>query len=163
MSRIYIFVRTRISTYCPAIYKRRRRVKQLIKFIIAGGIASSVQLGLFYVFVQIMGQHLYLTATSLAFIFALMVSFTLQKFWTFADKETEFIKKQFTIYGMVALTNLFLNAGIMYYLVDIVQIWYIFAQIISMGILAIGSFIFHGKITFNNINENSNNNRGLSP
>jgi len=147
MKSIYQYVRTYLLLRFPPAYIKEGKL--VTKYIIAGGTAALIQLSLFYLLIQLLGVSLYLLATSGAFVVALIVSFILQKFWTFGDNSLDRIKRQFTIYGTIALTNLFLNGVFMYVLVDRLRIWYMASQVMTMGVLAIFSFILNRKITFN--------------
>jgi len=126
-----------------------QKYKQIIKYLIVGGTAALVDLVLLYILTDILGIW-YLTSASLAFIVAFFVSFFLQKFWTFRDTDKEKMYKQLGIYLAVALINLLINAGLMYILVDGFKAWYILAQIIASGLIAIESYFIYNFFIFNN-------------
>lgn len=137
----------------PSIYLR---YKKIIKYLIAGGTATLVDLGLLYFFTDILNIW-YLFSACLAFTLAFFVSFSLQKFWTFGDRDKETIYKQMRIYLAVALTNLLVNAGLMYLLVDGFKIWYIMAQIIVSGSIAVESYFIYNFFIFNKKNKPDEN------
>ena len=62
------------------IYKK----KQLVKYVIGGGTAATVDIFLLYVFTDIFNLWIVYSA-SLAFLSAFFVSFYIQKYWTFDD------------------------------------------------------------------------------
>ncbi len=76
------------------------------------------------------------------------MSFSLQKFWTFADRSVEGMKVQLTSYFLVALGNLTLNTASMYVLVDHFQIHYLLAQIATMAVLAMVSYVVYQRFIF---------------
>lgn len=120
----------------------------LLRYLIAGFTGAGTQIGLLYVFTDIVGFW-YIYSSLLAFIAAIMVSFTLQKFWTFADKEIKKVHHQFVRYLVVAILGIFINTICMYLLVDILGLWYIFAQIITGGVIAVFNFAMYKIFIFN--------------
>jgi putative flippase GtrA len=129
--------------FLSQIYK----YKLYIKYVISGGTAASVDLILLYILTDIFGIW-YLLSACLAFVVAFFVSFYMQKFWTFRDNNRERIYQQMSLYLMVGVFNLGINAGGMYILVDKFHIMYILAQIIMGGIIAISSFLIYKFIIF---------------
>ena len=126
------------------------KYKRVIKYLIAGGAAASVDLGFLYFFTDILGIW-YLISACLAFIMAFFVSFYLQKFWTFRDGDKEKMYKQLGVYLAVALVNLALNAALMYLLVDGLKIWYLLAQIMASGLIAAESYFVYKLLIFNKV------------
>ena len=120
---------------------------QVAKYIISGGSAAVVNLSILYIFTEFLNIW-YLITASVAYILAFGVSFGLQKFWTFKDHETSDIHKQLSLYLVVILVNLGLNALFVYLLVEHTGIWYMIAQIISGLIIAIESFFVYKLIIF---------------
>src|SRR4051812_30395027 len=108
---------------------------KLLRYIIAGGTATLVDLVLLYVFTD--RFHLwYLLSAILAFAIAIVVSFLLQKFWTFQDHALAGVHVQAFRYLLAGLFSLGLNAALMYVFVDLVHIYYIISQILGAGIVA---------------------------
>lgn len=124
-----------------------RKHKRPIKYLIAGSTATLVDLGLLYFFTSLLGIW-YLISACLAFAVSFFVSFFLQKFWTFRDPDKQRMPKQMAAYLAVALTNLVINAALMYGLVDGFKVWYIFAQLIASGLIAGESYLVYKFIIF---------------
>lgn len=133
--------------FSPSFYSLIFTHRMIAKYLVAGGMAASVDIGLLYVFTDIFDIW-YLVSAALAFIAAFFVSFVLQKFWTFRDTSTDKIHAQAGLYFVVALLNLCLNTALMYIFVDIFQIWYIFSQIIIGLLVASFSFFIYNKFIF---------------
>lgn len=129
------------------IIKQIYNYKIYIKYIISGGTAAFVDLALLYILTDILGIW-YLLSASLAFVVAYFVSFYLQKFWTFRDNSRERIVRQMSLYFIVGVSNLGINAGGMYILVDKLNVMYMLAQVIMGGLIAIGSFLIYKFIIF---------------
>jgi len=123
---------------------------RVIKYLIAGGTATSVNLILLYLLTEY--AHLwYLVSSALAFIISFFVSFYLQKYWTFTDRDKEKVFKQLSIYLLVALINLVINLVIMYLLVEIVGFWYMLAQLITGALIATESYLIYNFFIFNQV------------
>ena len=140
-----------LKNYCgrrwPSVFSFVIRYRMFIKYIISGGTAALTDIVFLYFFTDIVGIW-YLTSSVLAFIVALVVSFVLQKFWTFRDTSLDKVHTQFVLTTIVALVNLGLNTLFMYILVDLAGLWYILAQLATGATLALGSFTAYRKIIF---------------
>lgn len=137
-----------------------RRYAQILKYLISGGTAAAVNIGSLYIFTDFF-KWWYLFSTVVSFILAFFVSFLLQKFWTFQDKETDGVHKQLSMYFVVGLINLALNTALMYFCVDILHVWYILSQFIVTGLIAILSFFVYKHFIFakkpqNTVSDSSN-------
>ncbi|MDD4333136.1 MAG: GtrA family protein [Patescibacteria group bacterium] len=150
MRKIYQKLKNKFNTSYPNLYEKLDKKKIIIKYIISGGIATTVDLGLLYFFTDIF-KIWYLASATFAFVIAFFVSFSLQKFWTFRENSREKIIQQLSLYLITGLINLGINAAGMYILVDILNLWYILAQIIMGGVVAIGSFLVYKFVIFNPI------------
>lgn len=133
-----------ITTILPAQIIRH---KQIVKYLISGGTSAVANLFLLYVFTDLLGIY-YLLSSIFSFVFAVMLGFTLQKFWTFKGSHVEGTRRQAVAYLSVAISNAFLNTILLYLLVEYAGIHYLLAQFINSAMLAIGSFIIYKKIIF---------------
>jgi putative flippase GtrA len=120
----------------------------LVRYFVAGVIGAGTQIGSLFIFTDIF-KIWYLYSSILSFVVAIVISFTLQKFWTFKDNSTKKIHYQFAKYILVASLGLVLNTILMFILVDFISIWYIFAQIIAGAIIAVINFIMYKFFIFN--------------
>ena len=121
--------------------------KQIATYLISGGIAAFMNLSLLYIFTELF-YFWYVTSASIAYISAFGVSFTLQKFLTFKDHKIDGIHKQLSLYFLVMLINLTLNALFVYILVEYFGIWYMLAQIVSGLVIAVESFFVYKLLIF---------------
>lgn len=121
--------------------------KRLIKYIISGGTAATTDLFLLFLFHDVLEINVVVAAT-LAFIAAFFVSFYLQKFWTFRDNSRDKIKQQMGIYFIVGAVNTVINAWGMNLLVNGWQVWYLLAQVIVAGSIALYNFAIYRFIIF---------------
>jgi len=120
---------------------------KILRYIISGGTAAIVDLSLLYLFTDVF-KIWYIISTVLAFLLAFMVSFSLQKYWTFKDHSNDNIHAQAIIYFAVTSINLGLNTLGMYFCVQYGHIHYLFAQIIVSALIAVESY-FAYRILFN--------------
>ncbi len=120
---------------------------QVLKYIIAGGTAATVDLSFLYLFTSVF--HIwYIFSAVMAFLIAFGVSFLLQKFWTFNDQNTERWKSQMTIYFIITSFNLSLNTLLLYLFVDYFHWHYLIAQIIAGALVASQSYFTYQKFVF---------------
>ena len=147
MCREARLIADKILSRFPRLHSRLYRHKLGVKYVISGSTAAAIDFILLFVLTDLLGIW-YLTSAILAYISSFFTSFTLQKFWTFQDQDLKKIRKQFLIYLAVALIGLLLNSIMMYFWVSALHIWYLAAQFITTGILAIGSFAINTTITF---------------
>lgn len=123
------------------------RYARTLKFLISGGTSAVVDLGLLYVFTDIL--HIwYLLSAVMAFGVAFGVSFTLQKFWTFDDQALDVIHKQLARYMLLALFGLGINTFAMYALVDHGDVHYLMAQITASAFIAVMNFFAYKHLIF---------------
>ena len=131
----------------PLLHRSLYRHRLGLKYIIAGSTAAGVDLVLLFLLTDIIGLWYFYSAI-VAYICSFFTSFFLQKFWTFRDNDRGRIKKQLAIYIAVAGISLTLNSFFMFVLVSLLHVWYLMAQVVTKGILAVGSFVFNKTVTF---------------
>jgi putative flippase GtrA len=84
----------------------------------------------------------------IAYIVAMIVNYVLNKYLSFKNRSKR-IAAQFGLYTIVALIGLGLNQLILYYLVERLKLWYMYAKLIAVFIVMFWSFYGHKKLTFN--------------
>jgi putative flippase GtrA len=82
------------------------------------------------------------------FLIALIVSFLAQKFWTFQDHEKTVIPQQFLAFAILGIVNLGADALMIHILVNVLRVWYIWAQVTTSGIIAVWSFFVYRQLIF---------------
>lgn len=131
----------------PRVYIFCDNRKFFIKFIFAGCLSGGVDLLLLFVFHSLLKLDIVLS-TSLAFILAFLISFSLQKFWTFRNYRPGQTFQQLSLYLINALIGLFLNAFFMHLLVNTYNVWYLLAQIIVNLVIAVWNFVIYKFVVF---------------
>jgi putative flippase GtrA len=92
----------------------------------------------------------YLASAAFSFLVGLGVTFALQKFWTFRRTEGS-THMQFASYTGIALVSLLLDVTLLYIFVQWLNLWYMFAQGIALGIIALGSYLANRYYTFSRL------------
>ena len=87
-------------------------------------------------------------SSSIGFIFTVIISFILNKKFTFKIK-TSTNSILFIKYTIVSLTGFFLNSFIMYFTVHLLSIHYSIGQAIVIIVLPISNFLLNNYWTFN--------------
>ncbi len=113
--------------------------KIYVKYIIAGLCATVVDFGLLFLLHGVWKVNV-VVAASIAFASAVVISFTLQKFWTFRDASRKHIYLQFIFYFSMGVVNTSLNAYAMHVLVNALGVYYMLAQAMTGIVLALSSF-----------------------
>lgn len=131
----------------PLIYNNVFRHRQILKFLIAGGTSTSVDLFVYYILTYLVGLWYIVSATS-SFVVAFLISFGLMKFWTFRDKDTEKIMKQTYLYFFVAITNLGISTLLIYLFVDYIHIHKFISKVIANATIATESFFVYKYFIF---------------
>lgn len=120
----------------------------LVKYGISGSIAALVQLGTLIFLVERVSMG-HIPAVALAFIVSALVAFSFQKFWTFRDHSLSRGHFQMISYVALAALAFFLTVFLMYFFVKVLHIWYILAQVVTIGLVTIVTFLTNKNIIFN--------------
>ncbi len=119
--------------------------RELVRYLIAGGSATVVHFLVLILLTEYAGVW-YLASSGIAFICGVTVSFILQKWWTFSEVSTDMIPTQALYYLSVILAGLAVNASILFVLVDVLDMWYVVAQVPVSAIIAIINFFLYRSI-----------------
>ena len=123
------------------------RYGKILRFLISGGSAAATNLGILFLFAHYL--HIwYVSASVIAFILSFVVSFSLQKFWTFSDPSMRMLPAQMAKYLSFMVLNLGVNTLMMYMLVEYAHMHYMFAQLLTMGAIAFVSFFVYQHLIF---------------
>jgi len=155
VNKLYFKFRHWFAQHLPKIYCLCDNHKAVLKFFIAGGLASLTDLVLLYVFHGWFRWGLVLS-TSLAFILSFIVSFSLQKFWTFRNYDRAMAIRQFLLYVINAVVGLNLNGLGMHLLVNKYKIWYMFSQVVVIVLIGFYNFIIYRFIIFRSSSHENN-------
>ena len=144
---LYCRFRHSFAARSPRLYSICDRRKGIIKFFIAGGLAGGSDLILLFVFHGLLGWGI-VFSTSAAFILSFLISFNLQKFWTFRNYGRDRMAGQLFLYILNAVIGLNINGALMHLLVNSWSVWYLLAQVIVNLGLGAWNFLIYKFIIF---------------
>lgn len=139
--RIYILFDQKYASYM-----------RIFRFIISGGMATITNLFFLFLLHKVFGIW-YITSSVASYIISFVVSFSMQKYWTFNDDSNDRVKSQAIIYVIVTTINLGINTLLIYTFVEKFGLDPLFAQIVSSVVIAIESFLVY-RVLFNSKVEN---------
>lgn len=141
-----------------ALYAMHRtEVFFLMRYGITGGTGAVIQVAGLYLWVSVLHlREQYLWGVVLAYTVAVVVTFLMQKYWTFRDYIHSLFAKQMLWYIAISLGNLGLNALILHAGkvafeaagIDYFSGWYLLVQVGAIGTVAVVSFLSNRYITF---------------
>lgn len=126
------------------------KYNQIIRYIIAGCVATGSNLAILFVLVHYF-KLWYLTSAVISFSLAVVISYLLQKYFVFKNYGKVGIPTQFFHFLIYNIVMLGVNTLLMYFFVDIVRLWYLLAQALSAIIIACMNYIYFNKIVFKKV------------
>ncbi len=128
----------------PGIFQKNKLV---VKYFIVGVLTSLIDLFLLFILTEYYGLW-YLTSAALALAISFSAAFVFQKYWTFGDYSNHNIDGQFFSYLFIILLSFGLTLGILSLFVEFAGINYILAQLISLCITGVISFVMSVRNVF---------------
>lgn len=119
-------------------------IKQIIKFGIVGGLAFLIDYLILFLLTDVVGIY-YLISSIISFIVSVVFNYILSIIWVFDVNKKQTVK-EFLIFIILSAIGLLINLVIMYLLVDIANIYYMFAKIVSTAVVMVYNFITRKKI-----------------
>jgi putative flippase GtrA len=147
INRLYYRFRSFFSKCYPRLFHFCEERKAIIKFFFAGAFAAAVDLIALFIFHGVFHWHI-IVATSVAFLLSFLVSFSLQKLWTFRNYSNKRLPRQLVLYLSAAFISLNINAAAMHLLVNNLGVWYLLSQIIVNLCLGVINFFTYKFIVF---------------
>ena len=113
-------------------------IEEVIRFLIVGGGCFLLEYILLYVLTEYM--HIgYLVSSAIAFTGSLLVNYILCWLVVFNVKHQSSL--EIGLFIITSLIGLIINQGVMWFLVEIIAWWYMFAKVIASGIVMIWNYI----------------------
>jgi putative flippase GtrA len=115
------------------------------KYIVVGVLGTATHLALLYVTVEFFFFSP-LLGSSTAFVWVVIQSYLLNRNWTFQSdqKHTRTLPRYLIVSGVGFLSNFLL----MYFMVNVLGIWYMTAQILTALVIPIMNFLLNRYWTF---------------
>jgi putative flippase GtrA len=121
----------------------------ILRYIISGGFSSTVDIALFSFFIEIVGLH-YIISAAISVTISFVIRFYLQKVFAFKDRNLD-IHRQIVMYSILYALSLVMTTALLYLFIDKLHIWYVLAQIMAIGLVAIASFFVYRHIIFRKV------------
>ena len=121
------------------------RLGQVVRFCVAGAAGVIAYYTALYGLTEYFGVW-YVISAVIGFILNTGLNFTLQKFWTFQNKETHTVGRQLVLYATTMISFLIGNTVFLYLMVEYLHMWYIGAQMILTAVISALSFVISSRI-----------------
>jgi putative flippase GtrA len=122
--------------------------EKIVWFFLTGVLATLTDLGLVYFFTSYLGVW-YLASASVSYCCGIIISYWLNKFLTFHDRNRNYIG-QFLIFAAISTSCLVLNLGILWLMVEFFSVHYMIAKIFGISSGFLWNYYWQSKITFRN-------------
>lgn len=119
---------------------------KVLKFLFIGGFCALLTLGLMYLLTSIFLIN-YLISAIITILLTNYIGFFLNKVFTFQTDKKLFWRELWKYYGVMLSSNM-INLCIIYTLVDIIRIWYLYANMVSIIALTPVNYLLHKYWSF---------------
>jgi putative flippase GtrA len=120
--------------------------KNFLNYFLIASFCSLIDLAVLYILTDIAG-FFYLLSATFSFIAAQILNYYLNKTLNFNDSSKK-TSKQLTIFVLVNTIGLCISLLILAFLVEVLDVWYIFAKIVSMLLAFNFNYYIHKNYTF---------------
>lgn len=120
---------------------------KIFRFLVSGTLAAATHLGLLYLLTEYAGIW-YVLSSTVGWGGGFIVSFTLQKYWTFENHSHQLIGQQAIRYFLLQGFNLFLNGTLLFFLTDTLGVWYLLSQFVILLVLAVWTYVVSQRFIF---------------
>ena len=121
--------------------------RQLFVYGVSGFIGFATNMLVYALLLYQVGVW-YLMAGVIAFCAGGLVSFVLQKYWTFGNRSSDMMKRQMTLYFLLALFNLAFDSLLLYGFVEIVEVHKLLANVLATLTVALWSYFLYKNVIF---------------
>lgn len=115
---------------------------KIMRYVISGGMATATNLLFLFILTDFIGVW-YVVSAVFSYLVSFIVSFSMQKYWTFKDNSSDRIGSQAIWYISVTTANLGLNTLGIFLLVHYGHFHYLLAQLIVSLLIAIESYFIY--------------------
>lgn len=132
--------------YLKHVYRlmqRRREFARFGKFCLVGGSGVLVNMGLLWALTELAGLY-YLVSSAIGIETSIITNFTLNEFFTFADRRSAGGKgffKRLVKFNMVSLAALALNMGVLWFLTSVVGLYYLISNLFGIAAAVMWNYL----------------------
>jgi dolichyl-phosphate beta-glucosyltransferase len=123
-----------------------KHITPFLKYCVVGVLGTSVDVAVLWLLVHF-GELPVLTATTISFTVSVVNNFLLNKFWTFRSPSSNY-RKLFIKFIIVSLGGLALTNLCMWVFVHTIEIWYIWAKLMTSCLVLVWNFLANKYWTF---------------
>lgn len=120
---------------------------QLVRYGFVGGISFVVDYGTLFCLTEYAELH-YLLSATIAFVFGLITNYLLSISWVFSRTENISRLAEFTVFTIIGIVGLALNAAIMYACTEWLHWHYMLSKIISTILVFFWNFLSRKYLLF---------------
>lgn len=131
-----------LKNYYNNVDVNHPRKMKIMRYIVSGGMATATNLFFLFILTDLIGVWYVLSAV-FSYAISFIVSFSMQKYWTFKDNSSDRIGSQAVWYISVTTANLGLNTLGIFLLVHYGHFHYLIAQLIVSLLIAIESYFVY--------------------
>lgn len=114
------------------------------KFGVVGASGALINMAILFGFTEFLGFH-YLVSSAIAVESSIISNFILNDIWTFAERggvKIKHVLSRFIKYNLVSLSGLTLNLLILWFLTDLVGIYYLVSNLIAIAVVFSWNYVF---------------------
>lgn len=117
-----------------------------IKFCFVGGSGVFVDFGITFLGKELLKFNKYI-ANSIGFVVAATSNYVLNRFFTFASKNPQFMK-EYAMFFAFSLVGLLINNTVLYFLHNKLKWNFYFSKLFAIGVVTLWNFFMNYFITF---------------
>ncbi len=125
----------------------QQEFKRMSRYVITGSMTVAVDLFALWALTELFGLWYVLSAAA-AFAISYAANFTLHKYWTFKSLDHASMRRELPLHLGLACINLGLNTLLVYILVEWTGLYYLAAQVLVAGFIALESFVLLSRVIF---------------
>lgn len=118
----------------------KKLINQLLKFGLVGGIAFLIDYGLLFICTEWFGIY-YFISSIISFSVSVIFNYVASVLWVFDVDQEKSKTKNFIIFIALSIVGLGINQIIMYYGVEVLNLYYMLIKLIATFIVMIFNFI----------------------
>ena len=118
----------------------KKLLKQIMKFVVVGGVATIIDFVFLYIFKEIVNLPIILSNT-LSFIISVIYNYIASIKWVFDVSEEKNKRQTFLMFIVFSVIGLILNDLIMHICISNLRIYYLISKLVATAIVMVFNFI----------------------
>jgi len=118
----------------------------IVRYLISGGLSAAIDILIFALMIQVFNFH-YIFSAVVSVTVSFFARFYLQKMFAFKDRGLN-VHKQIFMYSILYVSSMAMTTFFLYVFIGLLQVWYLPAQVMTIGIIAVMSFFVYRYFIF---------------